>query len=155
MTGERADHTLQATALVHEAFLRLPQQPRSSFENRQHFLNTAARIMRRLLVDHARARTRTKRGGGEQPLSLGETGGGSPVAQPMAPLLDLIAMDSALTRLSELDRRKAEVLELRFFAGLSVEETAEHLGVSAATVALDSRLGRAWLLRELGGEPGA
>lgn len=151
MTGERADHTLQATALVHEAFLRLPSRKGSPYENRQHFLNTAAQLMRRLLVDHARARTRAKRGGADRPLPLDEAMKGTAGAV-QEPLLDLIAMDEALDRLASFDERKAKVLELRFFSGLSVEETAQQLGVSGATVALDSRLGRAWLLRELGGE---
>ncbi len=153
MTGERVDHTLQATALVHEAFLRLPSRQGSPYENRQHFLNTMARLMRRLLVDHARARCRVKRGGAGRPMSLEEvTPSGLGAAE--APLLDLIAMDEALDRLASFDERKAKVLELRFFSGLSVEETAQQLGVSGATVALDSRLGRAWVVRELGGGGG-
>lgn len=146
MRRERADHTLQPTALVHEAFLRLVGNE-TSWQNRQHFLGVAAQAMRRILVDHARRQKARKRGGGADKIELdeqliavgGESGEG----------LDLEALDEALTRLAELDARQARIVELRFFAGLDVEETAAVVGVSPATVKRDWQFAKAWLKREL------
>jgi RNA polymerase sigma factor (TIGR02999 family) len=143
---ERSGHTLQPTALVHEAFLRLIDQRRVRVESRAHFFGVAARVMRRVLVDHARARAATKRGAGAQQVRLDElsnerASGHSDV--------DLLALDDALTRLAELDPRKARLVELRYFAGLGTAEAAMALGVSAATVGRDWTLARRWLRREL------
>lgn len=144
MRRERPDHTLQATALVHEAFLRLTGSDAPAWEDRTHFFAVAARVMRRLLVDHARARGYAKRGGGVRRVSLDEA-----VELSEEPGEDLLALDAALTRLAALDPRQHQVVELRFFGGLSVEETAEVLGVSAVTVKRDWRAARAWLYAEL------
>lgn len=144
MHGERRDHTLQATALVHEAFLRLADKS-PSWNDRRHFYAVAARVMRRTLVDHARTLGAERRGGGWHKVTLGDPGGSreSPV--------DLLALDEALDELAKLDARKARVVELRFLAGLTVEETAEILAVSKPTVVLDTRLARAWLYTRLRG----
>jgi RNA polymerase sigma-70 factor, ECF subfamily len=142
---ERVGHTLQPTALVHEAYLRLVDQTQVRWQNRAHFLGVAAQMMRRILVDHARAREAGKRGGEFQKLSLDEnvdaSGGGRD--------LDLVALDDALERLAELDPQKSKIVELRFFGGLSVEETAEVLGVSAPTVKRQWRMAKAWLYGQL------
>ena len=148
MRRERPDHTLQATALVHEAFLRLTGGASPAWEDRAHFFKAAARIMRHVLVDHARARGYAKRGGGGLRISI-EDGAAAVLAAERAP--DLVALDEALDRLERLDPRQHQVVELRFFGGLSVEETAEALGVSAITVKRDWRSARAWLFAELGG----
>jgi RNA polymerase sigma factor (TIGR02999 family) len=147
MGRERPDHTLQVTALVNEAFLRLTDARRLRWQDRAHFLGISARLMRRVLVDHARARGYRKRGGGAQRVTLTE----GLVVSP-EPALDLVALDRALETLAAADGRKSRVIELRFFGGLSVEETAEVLNVSADTVKRDWRLARLWLLRELGGD---
>jgi RNA polymerase sigma-70 factor, ECF subfamily len=144
LKGERPGHTLQPTALVNEAFLRLVDVRRVSWQNRAHFLAMSARVMRRVLVDFARARQSEKRGGGAMKVSLDEahavsTGRGH----------DLVALDDALTALGAVDDRKARVIELRFFGGLTVEETASVLEVSRDTVLRDWRLARAWLMQEL------
>ena len=145
MRAERRDHTLQATALVHEAFLRLADMSAPSWSDRRHFFALAAQLMRHTLVDHARGARTERRGGGWQKITLGEMENGqdSPV--------DLLALDEALEDLARLDGRKARVVELRFFGGLSVEETAEVLSVSKPTVVLDTRLARAWLYSRIRG----
>ena len=145
MRGERAGHSLQATALVNEAYLRLVGAQQVDWQNRVHFLAVSARLMRRILVDFARSKKYQKRGGGAQQVTLDE---GLVVAEPGR---DLIALDEALDALGKLDERKARVVEMRFFGGLSVEETAAALGVSGDTVMRDWRLAKAWLLRELRG----
>ena len=147
MRRERRGHTLQTTALVNEAFLRLTGARSVGWQDRAHFLGIAARLMRRVLVDHARARGYRKRGGGVQRVTLNE----GLVASP-EPALDVIALDRALEALAATDARKSRVIELRFFGGLSGEETAEVLHVSTDTVKRDWRLARLWLLREIEGE---
>jgi len=144
MRHERKDHTLQATALVNEVFLRLADGPPLGWQNRGHFLGIAARLMRRVLVDHARARGYAKRGGGAQKVSLDEA---ALVASERS--IDLVALDRALQRLAALDARRSRVVELRYFGGLSVDETAHVLQVSAETVKRDWRLAKLWLLRAL------
>jgi len=146
MARERRDHTLQTTALVNEAFVRLVDARGLRWQDRAHFLGVSARLMRRVLVDHARARGFRKRGGGAQRVTLVEDLAVSP-----GPDLDLLALDRALERLAKVDERKSRVIELRFFGGLNVEETAEVLHVSNDTVKRDWRLARLWLLRELDG----
>lgn len=141
---ERAGHTLAATALVHEAYLRLLGPDPLPFENRAHFFGAAARAMRRILVDHARRRARPKHGGGAAALPLT----GLTLADH-GPGLDLLALDEALERLQAIDARKVQVVELRFFAGLTEAEIAEILGVSTGTVAGDWKVARLWLHREL------
>jgi RNA polymerase sigma factor (TIGR02999 family) len=140
---ERPDHMLTATALVHEAYLKLVDQRRVQWQNRAHFFAVAAHVMRRLLVDHARARRAAKRGAG---LTL-QLSGIDPLVEPRSP--DVVALDDALERLSEIDPRQSRLVELRFFGGLTVEETAAVLGVAAITVKRDWALARTWLYREL------
>ena len=149
MRREREGHTLQPTALVHEAYLKLVDQSRVDWRNRAHFLGVAAQAMRRLLVDHARGRDRDKRGGGATLLELDSAAGESGLAVP-ARSVDLLALDQALERLAALDAVQARLVELRFFGGLSIEEAAEALGVSTATAGRDFRSARAFLARELG-----
>jgi len=144
LQGERPGHTLQPTALVHEAYLRLIDVRRVSWKNRTHFLAMSARLMRRVLVDFARSRQYQKRGGGVMNVSLDEAHGVSTERGQ-----DLVALDEALTTLSAIDERKGRVIEMRFFGGLTVEETAAVLDVSRDTVLRDWRLARAWLMREL------
>ena len=134
---------LQPTALVHEAYLRLIDQTTPRWQNRAHFFAIAAQLMRRILVDHARARQSARRGGGAWHLSLGH----ADIALERA--ADVVALDGALSELAEVDPRKSRVVELRFFAGLSVEETATQLGVSAVTAMRDWNVAKAWLHREL------
>ena len=141
---EPVDHTLQPTALVHEAYMRLIDQRKVQWRNRAHFYGVAAQIMRRVLVDHARAHNYQKRGGGARPLSLDEAVVASPDRAP-----DLLALDEALERLTKQDPRKGKVVELRFFGGLSVEETAAVLNVSPFTVIRDWNFVKAWLSREI------
>jgi RNA polymerase sigma factor (TIGR02999 family) len=143
---ERRDHTLQTTALVHEAYLRLAGQQDLGWKNRAHFRAIAATTMRRILVEHARARGRRKRGGEAKRVVLDDT----MALTPSGPI-DVEAVDQALTRLERLDRQQAQIVELRFFAGLSVEETAEVLSISRTTVKRDWAMARAWLRRELDG----
>lgn len=145
--GERAGHTLQTTALLHEAYLRLIGSD-VQWEGRVHFLAVAARTMRRILVDHARSRSRQRRGGGINLVSLDQANAISP-----EPALDLLTLDEALDRLSAFDNRKARAAELHYFGGMSYDETAEALGVSAATVHRELRVAKAWLYRELRQEP--
>jgi RNA polymerase sigma-70 factor (ECF subfamily) len=147
MGRERRGHTLQTTALVNEAFLRLTDARRVRWQDRAHFLGISARLMRRVLVDHARARGYLKRGGGVQRVTLHE----GLVTSP-DPALDVVALDRALEALAKVDGRKSQIVELRFFGGLSVEEAAEVLHVSPDTVKRDWRLAKLWLLRELEGE---
>jgi RNA polymerase sigma factor (TIGR02999 family) len=146
MRGERDNHTLQTTALVNEAFLRLVDLQRIRWQDRAHFLALSARLMRRILVDHARSRSYQKRGGGAANVTLDE----ALVASPERGI-DLVALDDALEDLARVDARKSQVVELRFFGGLSVEETAEALKVSPETVTRDWRLAKVWLLREISG----
>lgn len=145
LRAERPDHTLQPTALVHEAFLRLSAHS-AEWENRSHFLAIAATTMRRVLVDHARRRAAAKRDGGI--MITMDDAVGAPEAG--ADALDLLAVDEALARFAALDERAARVVELRFFGGLSVEETAEALRISSASVKRDWTFARAWLGKELG-----
>ena len=147
MGHERPGHTLQATALVNEAYLRLIDVKRMQWQNRAHFFAMSSRLMRRILVDSARARRYQKRGGGAQKVSLDEA-----LVISVEPGQDLVALDDALRALAAMDPRKGQVVEMRFFGGLSVEETAEALHVSADTVMRDWRLAKVWLLRELGGK---
>lgn len=146
MRSERPDHTLQATALVHEAYVRLAGVD-VAWEDRIHFLSLAARMMRRVLVDHAKSGRRKKRGGGAAKVTLDDIELASP-----APTSDLLALDDALTRLAAIDERKARAVELHFFGGLTYDETAAALGVSAATVDRDLRMAKAWLYHEVKGE---
>jgi RNA polymerase sigma-70 factor, ECF subfamily len=143
MAGERPGHSVQATALVNEAYLRLINVQKMNWQNRAHFLAMAARLMRRILVDSARARRNQKRGGGVR-ITLDE---GMLVTGDTPP--DLVALDDALKLLEKMDARRSQVIELRFFGGLTVEETAVVLKVAPDTVMRDSRLAKAWLAREL------
>jgi RNA polymerase sigma factor (TIGR02999 family) len=144
---EAPGHTLQSSDLVHEAFLRLQAQDRVQWRSRGHFLAVAARAMRRLLVDHARRKAAQRRGGGARRLDLDD------VVVALDPRVDLLDLDRALERLEALDPRQASLVELRYFAGLTVAETAELLGVSTATVDRDWAMARAWLRRELDQSP--
>ena len=141
---ERQGHTLQTTALVHEAYVRLIDQVGVRWQNRAHFYAIAAELMRRILVDHARKRNAAKRGGDAVKVTLNED-----LKASAEPNVDLIAVDEALTKLATLDRQQARVVELRFFGGLNVEETAEVLGISDRTVKRDWSVARAWIRREL------
>jgi RNA polymerase sigma factor (TIGR02999 family) len=147
MARERRGHTLQPTALVNEAFVRLTDARGIRWQDRAHFLGISARLMRRVLVDHARSRGSRKRGGDAERVTLDE----GMVASPER-AIDVVALDRALEALAAVDVRKSRTIELRFFGGLSVEETAEVLHVSADTVKRDWRLAKLWLLRELGGD---
>jgi RNA polymerase sigma factor (TIGR02999 family) len=146
MAEERPGHSLQATALVNEAYLRLIDARRVDWQNRAHFLAVAARLMRRVLVDIARSKAFQKRGGGAVKVTLDEA-----MVVAREPDVDLVAIDDALEGLAKVDARKAQVIELRFFGGLGLEETASVLKVSVDTVKRDSRLAKAWLLREMKG----
>lgn len=147
MSGERDGHTMQTTALINELYLRLTDLKGIPWQNRAHFFAVCARQMRRILTDQARARKSHKRGRGAIPIWLEAVSLVSSRPQP-----ELLAIDDALTALTKVDSRKAQVVELRFFGGLSVEETAEVLGVSPDTVVRDWKLAKAWLLRELSQE---
>jgi RNA polymerase sigma factor (TIGR02999 family) len=140
---EREGHTLQATAIVHEAYLRLASQPGLEWPSRAHFFAFSAHLIRRILVDHARRRNRAKRGGLAEKLTLLE----ADLALEKSP--DLVALDDALSGLQEIDPRKAAVVELKFFAGLTLEEIAGQLGISAETVSREWRRARAWLYNAL------
>jgi RNA polymerase sigma factor (TIGR02999 family) len=146
MNRERAGHTLQTTAVVHEAFLRLLGNPQENWQNRAHFYAIAAQMMRRILVDYARSNLRAKRGGKTTRLSLEDID--APVTESAFDP-DLIALDAALEKLAEIDPRRGRVVELRFFGGLDVEETARVLQVSTDTVVRDWRIAKAWLFRYL------
>jgi RNA polymerase sigma-70 factor, ECF subfamily len=145
MAAERRDHTLEPTALVHETYLKLVRQPGVTWQSRAHFFGVAARLMRQVLVDHARGHAAAKRGGGKPRLTLDSAlaaaAGGNEI--------ELLALDDALTALSAIDDDQARIVELRFFGGLSVPETAEALGISPATVKREWAIARAWLFRRL------
>ena len=145
---ERPDHTLQPTALVHEAYLRLVQADQGRFNDRTHFLVTAARAIRRVLVDHARARASSKRGGGAKRLTLSGLG-----ADRSAEAVDLLVLEEALEQLTTRDARAARVVELRYFGGLTIEETARTLSVGTTSVEEDWAFARSWLKRRLDQEP--
>ena len=140
MRRERDGHTLQPTALVHEAWMRMVRQDRVTFEHRKQFFGLAAQVMRRILVDHARATRASKRGGGIEPASLDSV---TIAAEDKA--FDLLALDHALTELGRVDPRQAQVIELRYFGGLTIDELAETLGVSAGTIGRAQRAAEAWL----------
>ena len=144
---ERRDHTLDSTGLVHEAYLRLVDQRTSNWQHRAQFLAVAARMMRRILVDHARKHTAAKRGGGRGRITL-DYGAVAAGERP----IDLEALDEAMDRLGALDAQQAQVVELRFFGGLTIEETAEVLGISPATVKREWTIAKAWLRREIDGK---
>jgi len=144
MRRERSDHTLQPTALVHEAYLKLVEQRSVDWQGRAHFFGIAAQIMRRILIDHARAHLRDKRGGGVKLTSLDEALAFSPEQSQ-----DLIGLDESLKRLGEIDPRQAKIVELRFFAGMTVEQVAAVLGISAKTVKRDWSVAKAWLHADL------
>ncbi len=144
---ERVGHTLQATALINEVYLKLIDQREVNWQNRAHFFGIAGQAMRRILVDHARSRHRNKRGGEAENLPLEA----AEFATSKDGSVDLIALDEALTRLAQLDERQSRIVELRFFTGMNVEETAEALGVSPATVKNEWRTAKAWLFQELNG----
>jgi RNA polymerase sigma-70 factor (ECF subfamily) len=144
MNRDRPGHTLQTTALVNEAYLRLADQKNVNWQNRAHFFALAAQVMRHLLVDHARRHRYAKRGGGARQVTLDEGALVSPERGA-----ELLALDEALSRLSDIDPRKSQIVELRYFGGLSVEETAEVLGVAEITVKREWGKAKAWLYREL------
>ena len=141
---ERPDHTLQSTALVHEAYVRLIGQDVPQWQNRAHFFGVAAQLMRQILVDHARNHRADKRGGGALKLTLSDA-----VEQSQPVDVDVVALDDALKALAEMDPQQSRVVELKFFAGLTNEDTSEVLGISASTVKRDWITARAWLFREL------
>jgi RNA polymerase sigma factor (TIGR02999 family) len=141
---ERPGHTLQSTDLVHEAYLKLVDQGRAQWRNREHFFAMASHLIRRILVSYARSRNSAKRGGGKIQLVLDES-----IALPESKDLNLVALDDALEILSQMDPQQARIIELRFFGGVSIEGTARILGISPATVNRDWKLARVWLYREL------
>jgi RNA polymerase sigma-70 factor (ECF subfamily) len=152
MRRERPDHTLQPTALVHEAYVKLTEQRVTDWRGRAHFFGIAAQIMRRILIDHARGHLRDKRGGGMIPVPLDEAVVFSPEQSS-----ELVRLDASLERLAKLDPRQSRIVELRFFGGLTVEQTAELLGISAKTVKRDWSMAKAWLhgdMRASHGNPG-
>ena len=155
MSGERGDHTLQGTALVNEAFIRLAGQRVFEWQNREQFLSLAAQIMRRVLVDHARQRLAQRRGDGARRVSLEDTQAAIEIDQAQAlqalddERVDVLAIDSALTKLSLIDAPQGRIVELRYFGGLTLEETASVAGISLATVKRELAIARAWLRREL------
>ncbi|MEW6208017.1 MAG: sigma-70 family RNA polymerase sigma factor [Acidobacteriota bacterium] len=145
---EAAPHTLQTTALVHEAYLKLVDQKKVRWQNRSHFFAIAAQAMRRILIDHARTRLSARRGGSEQKIALDD--GAIDISEERAS--SLVALDEALERLAEIDPQKSRIVELRFFGGLSIEETAHALGIGTATVIRQWRVAKAWLYKEVTGE---
>ncbi len=144
LARERRDHTLQATALVHETYVKLVDQRSVRWQNRAHFFGIAAQLMRRILVDHARHHNALKRGDGVRSLALEDV-----AVQTPAPPIDILVLDQLLENLTTLDAQQGRVVELRFFGGLSVDESAQVLGVSPTTVKRDWRVAKAWLYREL------
>ena len=144
LQGERSDHTLQSTALVHEAYVRMTEQDLPQWQNRAHFFAVAAQLMRQILVDHARSHRASKRGGSAYKLALDEA-----EEQPLVRDVDVVALDDALKSLAHMDEQQSRVVELKFFGGLTVEDTAEVLGISPSTVKRDWTTARAWLFREL------
>lgn len=147
MRRQRSDHTLQTTALVNEAYMRLIDSSQVRWQDRNHFFAMSARLMRRILVDFARAKKAQKRGGGDHKVTFDEE---LPVSDSKE--TDLLALDEALTRLAELDERQSRIVELKYFGGLTEEEIAEYLEISARTVRRDWSVARAWLYREITGE---
>lgn len=147
--NEKASHTLQPTALVHEAYLRLAQQDNVTWRNEVQFYVLAARAMRNILIDHARAKKRQKRGGDWQRVQIETLAGG---ANDPAETVDLIALDEALNRLSQLDKNKATLVELRFFAGMTLDDAAEAMGIARSTASEHWRMARAWLHQQLDGK---
>lgn len=145
---ERVDHTLQASALINEAYLRLIEQHSMNWQNRDQFFAVAAQMMRRILVDHAKGKHREKRGGSMIKVTLGKA---MEVEAGSGRGMDLIALDEALKRLGAIDEQQSRIVELRYFSGLSIEQTAKVLGISPATVKRDWRMAKAWLRREIGG----
>lgn len=141
---ERAGHTLQPTALVHEAYLQLIDQSQVSWESRAHFFGAAARLMRRILVDHARAHNAEKRGGGEERLELNEA-----IGVPEQKDINLLALDDALSELARIDPQQSQIVELRYFGGLSIEETATVLNISPATIKREWSMAKVWLYRQV------
>ena len=152
LASERRDHTLQSTALVHEAFLKLVDQRSVDWQSRAHFFGLAAQLMRRILVDHARRVGRVKRGGDTPTVSLEAAGEVADAAG--SPSADVFLLDAALRKLEAFDPTQGRIVELRFFGGLTIEETAGLLGVSAMTIKRDWAVARAWLYRELSGSAG-
>jgi RNA polymerase sigma factor (TIGR02999 family) len=148
---ERRNHTLQTTALIHEAYLTLVKQARVNWQNREHFFAISANLMRRILVNYANARQRKKRGGSAENLELDE----SLAIAVKKTEVDLLALDEALTSLGKMDKRQEQIVELRYFSGLTIEETAEALGVSPATIKRDWKMTKAWLHRELSEKDGS
>ena len=144
---ERPGHTLQTTALIHEAYLKLVDQKNVHWQNRAHFFGIAAQLMRRILVDHARTKKRAKRGGSDIRVSFNDAN-----LMGQAKDLDIVALDEALDRLAAIDQQQSRIVELRFFSGLTVEETAEVMSISPATVKRDWSMAKAWLHREISGE---
>jgi len=144
---ERVGHTLQTTALIHEAYIRLVDQRNVRWQNRAHFFGIASQLMRRILVDHARTKKRVKRGGSDVRVSLAEA-----IVTTKAKDLDVLALDEALDKLATIDNQQARIVELRFFSGLTVEETSEVLSISPATVKRDWSMAKAWLHREISNE---
>jgi RNA polymerase sigma factor (TIGR02999 family) len=150
--GQRRDHTLQPTALLHEAFFRLVGRPSKGWADRRHFFTVAATAMRQILVNHARDRAAEKRGGGSRPVLLQDGFAEVPAGGDSSEQIDVVALHEALERLGKIDARKHRVVELRFFAGLTVEEIADVLGVSKTTVETEWRLAKAWLATHLADE---
>jgi RNA polymerase sigma factor (TIGR02999 family) len=148
---ERTGHTLQTTALIHEAYLNVVGQKCITLQNREHFFAISANVMRRILVNYANARHRQKRGGSAENLELND----SILIATKSRDFDLLALDEALTRLARMDRQPAQIVELRYFGGLTIEQTAGVLGISAATIKRDWKLTKAWLYRELSGDNAA
>ena len=146
LRSERPDHTLQPTALIHEAYLRMIGNNMPEWQSRAHFFGIAARLMRQILVEHARTRHAAKRWGGQQKISLDD----APQVFAQTDAAELLVLDDALTKLAAFDERRSRILEMRAFGGMSVEETAQALGVSEATVKREMRLAQAWIHRELG-----
>jgi RNA polymerase sigma factor (TIGR02999 family) len=144
LASQRPDHTLQSTALVHEAYVRLVKHSSVHWENRVHFFAVAAQLMRRILVDHARKRLAAKRGGNRLTLTLDDA-----IALPKKRELDLVALDDALNELAELDQRQSHIVELRFFGGLSIEDASHQLGISPATVKREWATARTWLYQQM------
>ncbi len=147
LRGERNNHTLHPTALVHEAYLRLVNQRSTNWQNRLHFFSIAARIIRRILIDHARERCAVKRGGTLRPISIF----GHDVAETESPV-DLLSLDEALTELAELSERQARIVELRFFGGLTIPEVATTMGIGSRSVDREWQVARVWLFHRLSGE---
>lgn len=146
LRSERPDHTLQPTALIHEAYMRMVGKDMPEWQSRAHFFGVASRLMRQILVDHARTRYAAKRGGDRQKISLDD----APQVFTESDAAELLALDDALTRLAAFDERRSRILEMRSFGGMNVEETAHALNVSEATVKREMRLAQAWVRRELG-----